>query len=236
MKSSLDIRADFSEALGLQFEPWQTEALLAYADLVWEKHSTLNLTSVKDKQEIWDRHILDGLVCASLINKISAQEANFSGEGKSRPALKIADFGAGAGYIGFALQIALAPRAEVTLIESLERRCGFLQWVIFKLAPRFEAFKRARVLRLRANADNTARDFDFTTERAMGELEDVLPVCCSALKAGGYFIAYQTQEQQKVLPQRGLCAALGEDELCRPYVLPSDDKGRKLVVFRKAVI
>lgn len=236
MKSSLDLRGDFINALGLPFETWQIDALLAYTDLVWEKRTSLNLTSVKDKQEIWDRHILDGLVGAALINKIASAKGLAEEDNGFPRALKIADFGAGAGYIGFALQIALAERAEVTLIESLERRCGFLQWVIFKLASRFGALKRARVLRLRADADNTARDFDFTTERAMGALEDVLPVCCAALKAGGYFIAYQTQEQQTVLPLQGFCAASREEALSFSYALPSDDKGRKLVVFRKAVI
>ncbi|MCL2887831.1 MAG: 16S rRNA (guanine(527)-N(7))-methyltransferase RsmG [Elusimicrobia bacterium] len=151
----------------------QMQTLGAYVDLIWQKKDEMNLTSVSDKREIWNRHIADGLSAARFIKKSGT-------DGKTA-----ADIGAGAGYIGLTIAAAL-PEMKITLIESLEKRCAFLRWVTVKLG-----LKNVSILNERARAGVNEK-YDYALERAMGKFEDVLPVVLSYVKPDGKFIAFQS--------------------------------------------
>ncbi|WP_424243912.1 16S rRNA (guanine527-N7)-methyltransferase [Elusimicrobium posterum] len=195
---------DYINKLGLTLTQAQLDTLNGYVELVWQKKNDLNLTSVAGKQEIWTRHIIDGLNATAIIKKEGKQ--NFTA----------ADLGSGAGYIGIAIGVAL-PECEVTLVESLERRCAFMRWVILKLG-----IKNIKVVNIRAGEG--AHDlYDFVTERAMGKIEDILGICMGFVKEGGKFLAYQTDATAGT--------ALGGT--ASAYTLPEDDKTRHIVVFTK---
>jgi len=209
----MNLRNDFISSLGLKLSAEQFAALELYADLVWQKKDQLNLTSVRDKQEIWDRHICDGLAAAAYIKNTSGGKFSF------------ADYGAGAGYIGISVAIA-SDLCGVTLVESLNKRCLFLDWVILKLG-----LKNVNVSNTRAGEVKQNEVFDFTSERAMGKLDEVLPLCAVELKRGGKFIAYQAEDgiyDSSVAQKAGL-----SQEKVLKYKLPCDDKTRKLVIFNK---
>lgn len=203
---------DFASSMGLTLTDRQFDVLLSYADLVWEKKDFLNLTSVADKKEIFTRHICDGLAGAAYIARAAGEKGSFS----------VADMGAGAGYIGLTCA-AVLPQARVTLVESLEKRCAFLNWVLLKTG-----LKNVSVLNRRLGQQNAGL-FDFVTERAMGRLNDVLPLIVPALKEGGVFVAYQSlpdEAQQTQLLRLGL--RRGE---VFGYTLPDETKQRFLTVF-----
>jgi len=155
----------------------QKSKLDLYAGLVSEKKDLLNLTGAADKQEILDRHIADGLEGAKAILSLADKEK-----------ITVADLGSGAGYIGITIAIAL-PAARVTLVESSERRCKFLNWVILKLDLKNVTVKQERAGERKLKEEEK---YDFVTERAMGKIEDVLPLCLGYKKEKGFFIAYQS--------------------------------------------
>ena len=204
---------DFAAARGLQLAPDAVKLLLQYADLVWQKKDMLNLTSVSDKTEIITRHICDGLVGAGWMAQLPVETG-----------FKVADVGTGAGYIGIAVAIAL-PQVHMTLIESLQRRCMFLNWAILKLG-----LANVRVENIRLG-QQTAGPFDVITERAMGQLEEVLPWVAPALKETGVFGAYQSARGEA---DENLLARLSlREESGISYVLPHEGKERYLRVFKK---
>ena len=209
----MDKQEAYLKTLDLKLSAKQEQNLSAYIDLLWQKKSDLNLTSVETKQEIWDRHILDALNAVSLIKQLD------------KNALNIADFGSGAGYIGFVIAIMFS-KAKITLIESLNKRCLFLNWVCLKLG-----LKNVEVLNIKAGKKDIDKIFDITTERAMGKIDDILPLCTKNLKSGGCFLAYQGAESSAG-PQ-----AQHKAEVCleleKKYFLPCDEKMRKIAVFRK---
>lgn len=210
----MNYRADFIKSIGLDLSEAGFDFLQKYLDLLWEKKDSLNLTSARGKQEIWDRHICDGLVSAALIARSGGDKEIFA-----------ADYGAGAGYIGFAIA-AVLPAARVSLIESLSKRCMFLEWIIYKAG-----LKNVKVLNMRADCGLANPSFDFTVERAMGKLENVLEICAKDLKKGGLFIAYQAVEalfDANAVKRGGV-----KEEPSFVYKLPSEDKLRKLSLFRK---
>lgn len=209
----MDKREVYLKTLDLNLSSKQEQNLLAYSALLWQKKEDLNLTSVQSEQEIWDRHILDALNGLSLIKQID------------KNALNIADFGSGAGYIGLVIAIML-DQAKIKLIESLNKRCLFLNWVCLKLG-----LENVEVLNIKAGQKDIDKIFDITTERAMGKIDDVLPLCTKNLKSGGYFLAYQGAESmasQEVQHKTEVCL-----QLEKKYFLPCDEKMRKIAVFRK---
>ena len=208
---------NFAQSLGLPLTPAQADTLLKYAELVLLKKDFLNLTGAADLAELVNRHLCDGLVCAAKIyamSKITGLET-----------FTAADMGAGAGFIGLTLAVAL-PQAQVTLVESIEKRCAFMNWAALNANIKNAKIKNARL------GQNAKWEFDFVTERAMGQLPDILGVCLAAVKPGGVFIAYQGEHPQadQTDPAKYGAHFLGLE----PYVLPVDDgKKRHLALFAK---
>ncbi len=202
--------SNFAAQLGLPLTPTQVEKLLAYAHCVWEKKDFLNLTGAQSFQEVLERHICDGLVAAAQLQTLCKELA----------APQLADAGAGCGYIGLTVAVAL-PHAHVTLIESLERRCKFMNWAALTAGIPNSTVKNARL------GQGTQFSFDALTERAMGQLPDIFDICTGAVKPGGYFMAFQGEHPQTVAqtPLRQI-----------PYTLPCDNRPRYLVVFKKAYV
>ncbi|MBO4674492.1 MAG: 16S rRNA (guanine(527)-N(7))-methyltransferase RsmG, partial [Elusimicrobiaceae bacterium] len=206
----------FAKQLSLSLSTKQLGQLTAYAKCVWEKKDFLNLTSVQTFDEIFTRHLADGLVAASQIAAVSST--------KKWETPQIADVGSGAGYIGFTLAITL-PQAKVTCIESLEKRCSFMNWAALKIGISNLSVKNARL------GQGNSLQFDSVTERAMGQLPDIVDICMDVVKPGGIFLAYQGEHPQThdcILPQNSFVQ--GEFE----YYLPcADNKKRHIVLFEK---
>ena len=101
-----------------------------------------------------------------------------------RAARRIADLGAGAGFPGLALAVAL-PDAEVDLIESLSRKCAFLERAI-------EAgmVTNARVACARVE-DWPGRDLDAVTVRAVAPLAVLVEYAAPLLRVGGALVAWK---------------------------------------------
>lgn len=200
----------FAAQIELPLTPAQAEQLVAYARCVWEKKDVLNLTSAQTFEEVLSRHICDGLVAAKQVEKLGLSAA------------QLADVGAGCGYIGMTLAVAL-PQATVTLVESLEKRCKFMNWAALQTGIPNVHIKQTRL------GQGTQFAFDLVTERAMGTLPDIIRICLAAVKAGGIFMPFQGESPQ--LGQLPLIEAqLVEDNI---YQLPQDSKTRHLILFRK---
>ena len=204
------ILTNFAAQIGLPLSPAQAEKLLAYARRVWEKKELLNLTSAQTFEEVLTRHICDGLVAAAQLQTVC----------KEISAPQLADAGAGCGYIGMTVAVAL-PHAHVTLVESLEKRCKFMNWAALTAGITNIRVKNVRL------GQGTAFAFDALTERAMGPLPDIFTSCIGAVKPGGYFMAFQGEH-----PQTGTQAPLTQI----PYTLPCDKHPRYLVVFKKEYV
>jgi 16S rRNA (guanine527-N7)-methyltransferase len=212
-----DLQA-FAAGLGLPVSPQQLTQLKTYAGCVWKKKEMLNLTSVADLNEMYVRHLADGIVAAAKIAAMCRV--------KQLTAPEVADVGAGAGYIGFVLAI-LLPHAHITAIESLEKRCAFMNWAVLQTGLKNLRIQKARL------GQGTQKTFDFVTERAMGQLPDILEICMNVVKENGVFIAFQGEH-----PQTQDCKLPAQTVLLgvEPYSLPCpDNKKRHLALFGKCI-
>lgn len=206
---------DFACSQGFSLTEEQAQKMLAYAQLVWQKRDMLNLTSAADLDEVINRHICDAIAGAAYLDKLA--------QNKNLPSPQIADVGSGAGYIGIVIAIAL-PYAKVTLVESLQKRCKFLNWAVLNLGLCNVQVKNVRL----GEADLS---FDFVTERAMGQIGDILGICLAAVKPQGAFVPYQSESSNYAqIPVQNYGGELTEE---KRYTLPNEEKERLLVVFSK---
>lgn len=200
----------FAAQIGFTITPAQADKLVAYARCVWEKKGLLNLTSAPTFDEVLSRHICDGLIAAWQVDKLGLRAA------------QLADVGAGCGYIGLTMAVAL-PQAHVTLVESLEKRCKFINWAAMQTGICNISVKQVRL------GQGTNFAFDLLTQRAMGPLPDIAAICLGAVRAGGIFLAFQGEHPQTALVN----TSLGEYMQDVAYQLPCDNKTRHLVLFKK---
>lgn len=105
-----------------------------------------------------------------------------------RRAGRIADVGAGAGFPGLALAVAL-PRAQVDLIESVGRKCEFMRRAI-----EAAEIDNATVLHRRSEEWAAAQGreaYDVVTARAVGRLSTLAELASPLLKPNGLLIAWK---------------------------------------------
>ena len=207
----------FARENGLILPTQAPDKLLAYAQRVLAKKSQLNLTGAASLEEIVNRHLCDGLIGAAQILSL-AEKAGLE-------KFSVIDAGSGAGFIGLTLAAAL-PQADVLLVESLEKRCAFLNWVILQ-----EGFKNVRVKNIRLG-QTPLNPADFVIERAMGQIPDIAGLCLDIVKPGGVWLAYQGENPQIDVDISGYQAKW---EQVKSYQLLQDRKAKHLVLCRKAV-
>jgi 16S rRNA (guanine527-N7)-methyltransferase len=171
-------------------------------------------TSVHGRRRARDVHIADSL---------SALEVP-----GVREAARIADLGAGAGLPGLVLAIAL-PRAEVTLVESVGKKCAWMERTAEALGLENVRIACARVEELQD------APFDVVTARALGALAVVCEYAAPLLREGGLLVAWKgAVDETEDADGLAAAAALGlqRDSVLavQPY---ADSERRTLHVFRK---
>jgi 16S rRNA (guanine527-N7)-methyltransferase len=129
-------------------------------------------TTVRDPAAATDAHLADSLVALELP--------------VVRAARTLADLGAGAGFPGLPLAIAL-PRAHVSLVESVARKCAFLG-----RATAGAGIANASVVNDRAETWEAGREAnDVVTARALAPLAVLAEYAAPLLVEGGALVAWK---------------------------------------------
>jgi 16S rRNA (guanine527-N7)-methyltransferase len=136
-------------------------------------------TTARDRVAILNDHLADSLVALELT--------------PVRVAKTIADLGAGAGFPGIPLAIAL-PDSAVTLVESNRRKCVFIERALAACG-----ISNARVVNARAEAwhDGLGQS-DLATARALAPLAVVAEYAAPLLRVGGTLVAWRGRRQPEV--------------------------------------
>jgi 16S rRNA (guanine527-N7)-methyltransferase len=135
-------------------------------------------TAVRERSRAIDDHLADSLVALELE--------------PTRAATSIADLGAGAGFPGLPLAIAL-PETEVVLVESNARKCAFIE----RLA-RSSGIDNATAVHARAEAWQAGLNrFDLVTARAVATLGVVAEYAAPLLRLGGALLVWRGRRDQE---------------------------------------
>jgi len=110
-----------------------------------------------------------------------------------REAKRIADVGAGAGFPGLVLAVAL-PAAEVDLIESVGRKCAFMRQAIEAAGIPNATVRNTRSEDLASSEDREA--YDAVTARAVGRLATLAELASPLLKPNGVLVAWKGKRDE----------------------------------------
>ncbi|CAH9069646.1 unnamed protein product [Cuscuta epithymum] len=141
----------------------QKKQLNSYIASLLQWNQKMNLTAEREESEIMERHVEDSL---AMIDPI--QNSYMSRCGVSCENLRVVDVGSGAGLPGLVLAIA-CPDWRVTLLESMNKRCQFLEHVAEKNNLSNVEVIRERAENLGQN-QNFRESFDVAVARAVAEM------------------------------------------------------------------
>jgi 16S rRNA (guanine527-N7)-methyltransferase len=180
--SVLNERGEATESAPAVLSESQLSNISTYIDILLRWNSRINLTSVRDPEEMVTRHFGESLFAARQLFKDSPAR-DLRGDSVT-PALDLLDLGSGAGFPGLPIKI-LVPNLRTTLIESNHKKVAFLREVIRALTltdidvspSRAQDFPSvAKVVTLRA-----VERFD---EILLAAIRLVAPAGCLALLIG----------------------------------------------------
>jgi 16S rRNA (guanine527-N7)-methyltransferase len=147
------------------------ELLRRYADWLAGAATVRGLLGPREVGRLWERHILNSIVLGELL-----------------PAdCRVVDIGSGAGLPGLAVAC-VRPDIRVDLVDSLQRRAGFLTEVVADLGMT----GRIRVIRGRAEDKvvvEAVGSSSFVTARAVAPLDKLIRWALPLLVRGGSLLA-----------------------------------------------
>lgn len=163
-------------SIGIELTNSQLNAFETYYDMLIERNKVMNLTAITEFDEVMDKHFLDSVY---LFRSIELK-ADY----------KLIDIGTGAGFPGIPLKIVF-PELKITLLDSLNKRVGFLNDVIDEL-------NLNDIEAIHGRAEDIARDkayrasYDIAVSRAVANLSTLSEYCLPFVKIGGKFVSYKS--------------------------------------------
>ncbi len=178
-----------------------------------------SVSSVTDPQRAWRVHVEDSLTGLEFEQLAIAP--------------RIADIGSGAGFPGLVLAVAL-PASRVDLIESVGRKCEFIQRAI-----EAGGIENARVINARSEelaAGEGRETYVAVTARAVGRLSTLAELASPLLKEDGVLVAWKgkrdaDEEQQLARAAEQLAMRPEEIRHVGPY---AGSEHRHLHLLRKS--
>ncbi|MBR2131096.1 MAG: 16S rRNA (guanine(527)-N(7))-methyltransferase RsmG [Oscillospiraceae bacterium] len=156
------------------------DALEEFSRLLVAKNEVMNLTGITQPKEVATLHLLDSLSLIPL--------SELAGK-------KMIDVGTGAGFPGVPLKIAL-PDAEVTLLDSLNKRVEFLRESCDQLG-----LSGVECVHARAEEFGHREEYDYAVSRAVAALPVLCELCLPFVKVGGEFLAMKSSHTEEEIAQ-----------------------------------
>jgi len=161
-------RAGFSPDESAVLSETQLQYISTYIDLLLRWNARLNMTAVREPEEIVTRHFGESLFVARCL---------FSANDERQATNDVLDIGSGAGFPGLPIKI-WAPQLQLTLIESNQKKATFLHEVIRSLTlTDVDVFS--------GRAEHFTGTGDVVTLRAVERFDRTLPILRRLLAPDG---------------------------------------------------
>ena len=153
----------------IEIEDSKITQMLKFLELLYKKNQVVNLTAIRDKKGMLEKHFIDSLFLTKVINDT---ERTFI------------DVGTGAGFPGLVLAI-FYPEREFLLVDSVRKKIEFINEVIneLKLQNVNTSFERSEEL-----IKNKRENFDVALCRGVANLRIILEYMIPFVKVNGRFL------------------------------------------------
>lgn len=152
----------------------QLHDILMYIDILQRWNARVNLTAIRDPDEVVTRHFGESFFAA---RHLFPHPSAYSLPSRAQVA-EVADVGSGAGFPGVPIKL-WAPQISLTLIESNHKKATFLGEVTRALTLTNINIQNTRAESL------TDKKFDIVTLRAVEHFESTLAIAASLLTSSG---------------------------------------------------
>lgn len=170
-----DLLREGLRSLGVDSDERAEELILRHLSLVSTWNEQVNLTAVTDPVEMVWKHAVDS---ATLLKVFQLPKGG-----------RLIDVGTGAGFPGVVAK-ALRPDVNLVLLESLQKRCRFLEAVGEELFPNDPGYQVHWSRAEDGGQDPAHRErYDLVTARAVADLRVLAEYCLPFAKIGGTFVA-----------------------------------------------
>jgi 16S rRNA (guanine527-N7)-methyltransferase len=162
------------------------QQISTYIDLLLRWNARINLTAVREPENIVTRHFGESLFLARhLFPEHIASDAPVRGAGQDlTSASRVLDIGSGAGFPALPLKI-WAPDVHLTLVESNHKKAAFLREVARELTLTDINVKTDRAETLASRVGSDLPPADLVTLRAVEHFETIIPLATRFLAPTG---------------------------------------------------
>ena len=154
---------------GIRLESGKLKKMMTYLTMLYEKNKVINLTAIRDKEGMLEKHFIDTLFLTELIRD---EEKTFI------------DVGTGAGFPGLVLCIFYHEK-EFLLVDSVKKKIDFINEVV-------ESLKLKNVKTSSERAENLIKNkresFDVALCRGVADLRIILEYMIPFIKVKGRFL------------------------------------------------
>ena len=204
--------------------------LARFCALLKEYNEKFNLTSIKDDDEIYEKHFADSL---------KGEEFFFENA-------KVLEVGSGGGFPSVPLKIARddldfpvleAPEKNVYSVKTNGKHCG-KKCSYLKTIGKELGFENFAVLNGRAEElgkkEEYREKFDIVTARAVAGLNVLCEYCLPFVKIGGIFVAYKGEAEEEINKAGNAIKVLGgKIETVKDFILSKKSGRRNIIVIKK---
>jgi len=202
-----------AEKLGIILSDQQADVFLVYLVELEKWNRKINLTAIRNEQDIVIKHFLDSL---SYLNGFVPA-----------PAIRLLDMGSGAGFPAVPIKI-VHPELPITMVESVKKKASFLRHIVrtLKLLEIVVVDKRTDELPYTHH-----RAYDVVTARAFADMKAAISEGAPFLKPRGLMVLSRGPEETIEEGEAFKAGMVIETRL--ELNLPHSNDPRAIWVFRK---
>ena len=165
MSEAERILCEGAELMSISISESQVQQLLSYHSLILKWNKVYNLSAIRDPLESIKKHFLDSL---SILNFI-------------KPGLLL-DVGSGAGLPGIVIAI-MKPKTKVFVIDSIGKKCRFMQTVKTELS-----LENLIVINSRVESFESEESFSQITTRAFADVSKTIELTKHLISNKGRYL------------------------------------------------
>lgn len=198
----------------IEVEEEKLYKMLFFLELLYERNKVMNLTAIRDRKGMVEKHFIDSL----LLTKIIREDEK-----------KIIDVGTGGGFPGLVLAI-YYPEKEFLLVDSVKKKVEFINEVIekLKLSNVKTSYERAEEL-IKKNRET----FDTALCRGVANLRIILEYMIPFIKLKGRFLPQKLNINELEEAGNALQLLNASVERVHSFELPDSKEGRVIMEIVK---